>query len=196
MIIIGIDPGSTFTGVAALKVARGETPLLLALDTIEVGEVRSNYDRICAVMDRVDAFMVSHRPDIAALEEFEFHGHGLNVEAQACYRLVGNLYELRHKAILIRLTAREWREQLLSRRLAHKVYIDGREIPDAYRHQLQAMIKARLEIESVANLTPHELDAIGIALVAADRQLLAQAALVEVAELRRNGRRGRGRRRR
>lgn len=66
-IIMGIDPGTNFTGYGVLKVGSGE-PQCLVLGYIDLSRYKDPYEKLGKIFERVSALLEEHQPDEVALE--------------------------------------------------------------------------------------------------------------------------------
>lgn len=76
-IIMGIDPGTNYTGYGILEV-RGRTPRCIVLGYIELHKVTDVYQKLRHIFERVSGLIEQYRPDEVALESPFF---GENVQS-------------------------------------------------------------------------------------------------------------------
>lgn len=175
MTFFGIDPGVRYTGVSAVGAERSGHPELFYSQTITSPRSLTSWEALWHMVDEVRRSIPSTMDQIA-IESFDYQGHEINREAHDTYLLVGALGEMRQLAPVTFLRAGRWREELTGLR----AYTD---------RQIEKAIGLRLKCEGLEWASDHEVDATGIAIVAADRFFMAQAALVKQFELRSNSRR-------
>lgn len=181
LVFMGIDPGTRSCGLASIRSMLGQDPILLGDHTILTPAKFSGRDAVRYVMEVVmDEIRICYIPAelrLLGIEDFDFQGHTISASAHDTYLLVGALDELRHQVPeILWLKAGLWKQALTGLR----IYSDP---------QLRATINYRLGLPGYKFSSEHALDAAGIALVASDRYLLAQAAGVKAEELRYHARR-------
>ncbi len=76
-IILGIDPGTNYTGYGVLEIS-GRTPRCIVLGYIELHKIEDTYQKLRHIFDRVSALIVEHNPHEVALESPFF---GENVQS-------------------------------------------------------------------------------------------------------------------
>ncbi len=76
-IILGIDPGTNYTGYGLLGIG-GHTPQCITLGYIELVKLKNPYQKLRYIFDRVSALIEEYRPDEVALESPFF---GANVQS-------------------------------------------------------------------------------------------------------------------
>lgn len=177
MTVLGIDPGTRKCGVAFIKVNSG-IPEICFNETICTPRKISGRDAIDYVADEIRKHYLPSRLDLLAIESFDYQGRIITPEAHDMYLLIGALGELRHLAPVIWLKAGEWRSDLTGRG-----NLSGRWVKRAVKERLHYLPNG------YRWSSQHALDATGIAIVAADRQAMAEAAGVKFSELRSNPRR-------
>lgn len=77
MIILGIDPGTNYTGYGVLEVAGGR-PRCVVLGYIELNKIKDTYQKLRYIFERVAALVEEYKPDEVALESPFF---GENVQS-------------------------------------------------------------------------------------------------------------------
>lgn len=74
-IIMGIDPGTNFTGYGVLRVGNGD-PQCLVLGYIDLSRYKDPYQKLRMIYERVSALVEEHKPDEVALES-PFYGQNV-----------------------------------------------------------------------------------------------------------------------
>jgi crossover junction endodeoxyribonuclease RuvC len=66
--VLGIDPGLTRCGLGVVDGAPGRPLELVAVDVVRTPPAADSGDRLLAIADAVEAWLVTHRPDAVAVE--------------------------------------------------------------------------------------------------------------------------------
>lgn len=173
LVTIGIDPGPRNCGVSQVHIkGPGENPILVAEDTIVSPLHLRGRDAARYIMDEIQVCYFPLGLNLLGIEDFDYQGHTISSEAHATYLLVGALDELRHQVPeVLWFRAGIWGRQLMGQ----GGYSD---------RQLRAVVNLRLGLPQKYHWSSeHSLDAAGIALVASDQWMLAQAAGVKTEEI-------------
>lgn len=132
-IIMGIDPGTNYTGYGVLEVC-GRTQRCIVLGYIELHKVTDVYQKLRHIFDRVSGLIEQYRPDEVALESPFF---GENVQSML---KLGRAQGVAMAAALTRgLPVYEY----APRRIKQAITGNG----GASKEQVAAMLKTMLKVE-------------------------------------------------
>lgn len=190
--ILGIDPGLSNTAVVAIRSTPGISPvllnrLLICKDNSPPGD---SLDTINRIWYDIKQFALLQEPDLIALESFSWQGQdedrdgprtrcpkcghiyavpesAISPDAQDMFRLMGALNTLSEIAPIVEFRPAVWRIELTGHPMPKKKRIDGRTVRTGYEHHVRKRVYEVLGLNGGEILSVHEVDAAGIALVAA-----------------------------
>ena len=132
-IIMGIDPGTNYTGYGVLEV-RGRETRCVVLGYIELNKVNDTYEKLRRIFERVSALIDEHHPDEVALESPFF---GENVQSML---KLGRAQGVAMAAALVRgIPVFEY----APRRIKQAITGNGA----ASKEQVSALLKTMLKVE-------------------------------------------------
>jgi len=67
LVILGIDPGSNFTGYGVLQVV-GRTETVLEYGFLQLEKQEAHFDRLKTIFDRIEAVIQRNKPTVCAIE--------------------------------------------------------------------------------------------------------------------------------
>lgn len=136
-IIMGIDPGTNYTGYGVLEV-RGGKPRCVVLGYIELVKLGDPYSKLRHIFERVAALIKEYRPDEVALESPFF---GENVQSML------KLGRAQGVAMAAALTQGLSVFEYAPRRIKQSITGNG----GASKEQVAAMLKTILKVEYTLN---------------------------------------------
>jgi hypothetical protein len=181
MLAMGVDPGYSL-GVAVIKILPDNTPQVVTCSTIR-SKRQGRIERICELSEAVAAIALAHNPDLCAIEDFipfrddNFPGRRKQIskEAHDTPRIVSAIgVKILPICRVEEINPGVWPKQLVGLGLPRTT---DRKV---YDQSVARTIQYRLGI-SDEQMKPfckgggHQRDAIGIAIYAADMELMAKA---------------------
>jgi crossover junction endodeoxyribonuclease RuvC len=67
MVILGIDPGTTFMGYGVISISRNQ-PVLLLLGSLDQRKIKDHYEKIAKIFDRTLQLIQEYNPSALAIE--------------------------------------------------------------------------------------------------------------------------------
>ena len=174
--VLGIDPGTEWTGLAVVIVEPGLDDQLAYKTVVRTKPDRAMWRRFCTIYEAAERLCDEHQPDAIAIEDFIYQGKNISPEAWECRGLVGALQLLGRKWPVIELRrAFDWKHRLTGMHVPRKVYLPGAN-KDALDRAVRWAVGARLRVEvPEGKRESHWSDAAGIALTVGDELTLASA---------------------
>lgn len=191
-IILGLDPGLSHTAAVSIRATPGEPPVLLdrLLWRKEDQHAGGNLDTNTLIWYAVRQFALLQEPSLIAIESFQWRGNdddrsspktrcprcghiysmpqsSLAPEVEDMLQLVGALRTLNEIAPIVEYRPAQWRIELTGHPMPKKKRLDGVTVRTGYEHQVRKRVYEVLRLNAGELLTVDEVDAAGIALVAA-----------------------------
>lgn len=153
MIILGIDPGSNFTGYGVIRV-EGRTETVLEYGFLQLEKQEEHFDRLKTIYDRIEAVIRRTGPTVCAIE---MPVYGQNAQSML------KLGRAQAAAVLAALNAGIPVVQYTPKEVKKSVTGNG----NAAKEQVWFMIKSLLKVEDDKGFDAS--DALGVAVCHASR---------------------------
>jgi len=154
LIILGIDPGSRFTGYGIIK-ATGQRRSLVTSGVIKLASFQSVGERLRHIYQSLDELIQIHRPNIAAMETVFMSKNPSSALKLGQARGVAMVVMAMHDLTIHEYSPREVKLAVTGSGGADKLQVDK-------------MVRLLLLIDSEAELRSDETDALGIAMCCAN----------------------------
>lgn len=142
MLILGIDPGLTRTGIGLIRLNQRHEPELVHYEVIDSTAVSSNSSRLVFLFDRLSLLIETYQPSESAMEKLFFQRNITTAMSVSEARGVAALCLAQHRLALTEYTPNEVKQTVSG---------SGR----ADKKQVQSMVKLLLNLQE----TPQPDDA-------------------------------------
>lgn len=112
MLILGIDPGLTRTGIGLIRLNQRNEPELVHYEVIDSTAVSSTSSRLIFLYERLSALIETHRPTESAMEKLFFQRNITTAMAVSEARGVATLCLAQHNLPLAEYTPNEVKQSV------------------------------------------------------------------------------------
>lgn len=112
MLILGIDPGLTRTGIGLIRLDQRNEPELVHYEVIDSTAVSSTSSRLIFLYERLSALIETHRPTESAMEKLFFQRNITTAMAVSEARGVATLCLAQHNLPLAEYTPNEVKQSV------------------------------------------------------------------------------------